>query len=31
MIDEGLLAAIDAVSPNRSLFLERAARKVLAA
>ena len=31
MIDEGLLAAIDAVSDNRSRFLERAARKELAA
>ena len=31
MIDEGLLAAIDAVSDNRSQFLERAARKELAA
>jgi predicted RNase H-like HicB family nuclease len=31
MIDEGLLAAIDAVSRNRSQFLERAARKELAA
>lgn len=27
MIDEGLLAAIDAVSDNRSRFLEKAARK----
>ena len=27
MIDEGLLAAIDAVSRNRSQFLEKAARK----
>jgi predicted RNase H-like HicB family nuclease len=31
MIDEGLLAAIDAVSHNRSQFLEKAARKELAA
>lgn len=31
MIDEGVLAAIDAVSPNRSRFLEEAARKELAA
>lgn len=31
MIDEGLLAAIDAVSENRSRFLEKAARKELAA
>jgi len=31
MIDEGLLAAIDAVSANRSQFLEKAARKELAA
>lgn len=31
MIDEGLLAAIDAVSSNRSQFLEEAARKKLAA
>jgi predicted RNase H-like HicB family nuclease len=31
MIDEGLLAAIDTVSNNRSQFLERAARKELAA
>lgn len=31
MIDEGLLAAIDAVAGNRSRFLEKAARKVLAA
>jgi predicted RNase H-like HicB family nuclease len=30
MIDEGLLAAIDAVSENRSRFLEKAARKELA-
>jgi len=30
MIDEGLLAAIDAVSTNRSQFLEKAARKELA-
>jgi predicted RNase H-like HicB family nuclease len=30
MIDEGLLAAIDAVSLNRSQFLEKAARKELA-
>jgi predicted RNase H-like HicB family nuclease len=29
MIDEGLLAAIDAVSDNRSRFLEKAARKEL--
>ncbi len=31
MIDEGLLAAIDAVAANRSRFLEKAARKELAA
>lgn len=31
MIDEGLLAAIDTVSDNRSQFLEKAARKELAA
>lgn len=31
MIDEGLLAAIDAVSENRSRFLEKAARRELAA
>jgi predicted RNase H-like HicB family nuclease len=31
MIDEGVLAAIDAVSPNRSKFLEQAALKELAA
>lgn len=31
MIDEGLLAAIDTVSGNRSQFLEKAARKELAA
>jgi hypothetical protein len=31
MIDEGLLAAIDAVSDNRSRFLEKAARKEFAA
>ena len=31
MIDEGLLAAIDAVSENRSRFLEKAARKELIA
>ncbi len=31
MIDEGLLAAIDAVSTNRSRFIEKAARKELAA
>jgi len=31
MIDEGLLAAIDAVSNNRSSFLETAARKKIAA
>lgn len=31
MIDEGLLAAIEAVEPNRSAFLERAARHELAA
>jgi hypothetical protein len=31
MIDEGLLAAIDAVSTNRSQFLEKAARRELAA
>ena len=31
MIDEGLLAAIDAVAAIRSSFLERAARKALAA
>mgnify|MGYP003579645928 CR=1 FL=1 len=31
MIDEGLLAAIDAVSDNRSRFLEQAARRQLAA
>ena len=31
MIDEGLLAAIDTVSHNRSQFLEKAARKELAA
>lgn len=31
MIDEGLLAAIDAVADNRSRFLEKAARKELAA
>lgn len=31
MIDEGVLAAIDAVSANRSRFLEKAARKELAA
>ena len=30
MIDEGLLAAIDAVSDNRSRFLEKAARRSLA-
>lgn len=30
MIDEGVLAAIDAVSSNRSKFLEKAARKQLA-
>jgi predicted RNase H-like HicB family nuclease len=30
-IDEGVLAAIDAVSDNRSEFLEKAARKELAA
>jgi hypothetical protein len=31
MIDEGVLAAIDAVSTNRSQFLEKAALKELAA
>lgn len=31
MIDEGLLAAIDAVADNRSRFLEKAARRELAA
>lgn len=31
MIDEGLLSAIDAVSENRSRFLEKAARRELAA
>jgi predicted RNase H-like HicB family nuclease len=31
MIDEGLLAAIDAVAGNRSRFLEKAARRELAA
>ena len=31
MIDEVLLTAIDAVSPNRSSFLENAARPVAAA
>lgn len=31
MIDEGVLAAIDAVSSNRSQFLEKAALKQLAA
>lgn len=31
MIDEGLLAAIDAVADNRSRFLEQAARRELAA
>jgi predicted RNase H-like HicB family nuclease len=31
MIDEGVLAAIDAVSDNRSQFLEKAALKELAA
>jgi predicted RNase H-like HicB family nuclease len=31
MIDEGVLAAIDAVADNRSQFLERAALKELAA
>ena len=31
MIDEGLLAAIDAVSDNRSRFLEKAARREFAA
>jgi len=31
MIDEGLLAAIDAVADNRSQFLEKAALKVLLA
>lgn len=31
MIDEGLLAAIDAVSENRSRFLEKAARRELTA
>jgi metal-responsive CopG/Arc/MetJ family transcriptional regulator len=31
MLDEGLLAAIDAVSENRSRFLEKAARRELAA
>ena len=31
MIDEGLLAAIDAVAENRSRFLEKAARRALAA
>ena len=31
MIDEGLLAAIDTVSANRSQFLEKAARKELVA
>lgn len=31
MIDEGLLAAIDAVSDNRSRFLEKAARKEITA
>jgi len=31
MIDEGLLAAIDAIADNRSRFLEKAARKELAA
>ena len=31
MIDEGVLAAIDAVSANRSQFLEKAALKELAA
>ena len=31
MIDEGLLAAIDAVAQNRSRFLEKAARRELAA
>jgi predicted RNase H-like HicB family nuclease len=30
MIDEGLLAAIDTVSDNRSRFLEKAARRELA-
>lgn len=30
MIDEGLLAAIDAVSDNRSRFIEQAARRRLA-
>lgn len=30
MIDEGLLAAIDAISDNRSRFLEKAARKAFA-
>lgn len=31
MIDEGLLAAIDAVADNRSRFLEKAARRELSA
>ena len=31
MLDEGLLAAIDAVAENRSRFLEKAARKELIA
>ena len=31
MIDEGLLAAIDAISDNRSRFLEKAARKEFSA
>lgn len=31
VMDEGLLAAIDAIEPNRSAFLERAARHELAA
>lgn len=31
MIDEGLLAAIDAVAGNRSRFIEKAARRELAA
>lgn len=31
MIDEGVLAAIDAVSENRSRFLEKAARRELVA
>lgn len=31
MIDEGLLAAIDAVADNRSRFLEKAARRELTA